>query len=79
MKKLFSQETHFSLSGSRVEMDDEEVVLLSAALCLVNENPIKKRRRRYWVKKLYMEREKKGAYNNMLEELGLTDRENYFR
>ena len=60
MKKLFSRETHFSLSGSRVKMDDEEVVLLSAALCLVNENPIKKRRRRYWVKKtLYGEREER--------------------
>ena len=39
----------------------------------------KKNRRRFWVREIFKKRENKGAYNQILTELRLVDRENHFK
>ena len=40
---------------------------------------IKKKGRKVWVKKIFLKRKQQGAYCNLLKEMRISDRENYFR
>ena len=61
-------------------MEDEDLVMLLYSLILMNQNTRKKSKpRRFWVKSLYLERKKKGVYQNLLQEMRFVDRETYFR
>ena len=65
-------------------VNDKEVVLISCtslilgcAISLSNSNRKKRRSRKIWMKDWLRERDKKGAYANILQELRLNDRENF--
>lgn len=57
--------------------------LLRALFFMVLRNRIKRKqkqkRRRFWVREIFQHRENKGAYNQILTELRLFDRENHFK
>ena len=39
----------------------------------------KERKRKKWVRKLFRKREEKGAFNNLVHEMKLAERESFFR
>ena len=39
----------------------------------------KKRKHRFWIREIYKQRDKQGVFLNLLRELRLGDRENFFR
>ena len=61
--------------------EEEELALL--AFVLIDdgqENERKKRRKhRFWVRKIFRQRDQKGVFSTLLRELRLGDRENFFR
>ena len=57
-------------------MDDKDLVMLLYSMILMNQNTRKKSKgRRFWVKPLYLERKKKGVYQNLLQEMRLVERQ----
>ena len=57
-------------------MEDEDLVMLLYSVILMNQNTGKKSKaRRFWVKLLYLERKKKGVYQNLLQEMRLVERQ----
>ena len=57
-------------------MEDEDLVMLLYSVILMNQNTRKKSKtRRFWVKPLYLERKKKGVYQNLLQEMRLVERQ----
>ena len=63
-------------------MDDREKVLLLLYMLVrrrFRKQSKKKSSRRFWVRDVYLVREQRGAYNHVIQELRLSDRENHFR
>jgi len=60
------------------DSSDEEIV---AALLLMKDLKRKRKRKQpfTWVRDMYKEREEKGAYKQLIEEMKVGDREYYFR
>ena len=57
-------------------MEDEDLVMLLYSVILMNQNTRKKSKaQRFWVKPLYLERKKKGVYQNLLQEMRLVERQ----
>ena len=57
-------------------MEDEDLIMLLYSVILMNQNTRKKSKaRRFWVKPLYLERKKKGVYQNLLQEMRLVERQ----
>jgi hypothetical protein len=64
-------------------MDEERRKLLLGLLYIILKMRIDRRlksvkKRSVWIRKIFQEREEKGTYNLMLQQLRLTDRENHF-
>ena len=51
--------------------DKEMLSLLSGAN--------QKKRKRTWMRKIYLKRTEQGVYHNLLKEMGVNDSESYFR
>ena len=60
-------------------MDDNSVVAACAAIIIAAVLKKKRKKRLVWVKTWLLERDRKGAYNNIIQELRLDDIENYRR
>ena len=62
-----------------MDSGDEDVVVIACATIIVEVLKKKKRRKKrsVWVKSWLAERDVKGAYNNIISELKLHDKENY--
>ena len=67
-----------------MEADDETAIICATVILvsgveITSRKKINRRNRRVWVKKWLCARNEKGAYNNMLNELKLTDFERFRR
>ena len=63
-------------------MSERKLLILALSLILkrrVSRRLKNKAKRRFWVRQIYQQREEKGAYHNIIQELRLFDRENHFR
>ena len=64
------------------DAEDEEILLCTVAICAgmmhLNENRrVKRRKRQVWVKEWLRQREERGAYNMIMQELKLQDAESF--
>ena len=63
-----------------MDSSSEEEELAALAFILIDEEKRKKvRKHRFWVRKIFRERERQGAFNNLLRELRQGDREYFFK
>ena len=61
--------------------EEEELALLTFVL-IDDEHKVerkKKRKHRFWIREIYKQRDQQGVFSNLLRELRLGDRENFFR
>ena len=59
--------------------DSEEEDILFLQLAILFKMKKKKERKKKWVRELFCKREEKGAFNNLIQEMKLADRESFFR
>ena len=59
----------------------KRLLLLSALLFVIiaTKRQRKRAKHRFWVRKIFLEREKLGFYQTLLSEMRITDREYFFR
>ena len=63
-----------------VQIEEVELALLAFMLAKRVKNRGKKNKKRsIWVKEIFLQREERGAYNQLVRALRITDRESYFR
>ena len=60
------------------DSEEEDILFLQLAI-LFKMKKKKKRKRKKWVRELFRKREEKGAFNNLVQEMKLADRESFFR
>ena len=60
-------------------MDEDTEIELLLVLVLRRLREKQKRKRNVWVKQIYRDREKYGAFHTLIHQLRLSDRECYFR
>ena len=60
------------------DSEEEDILFLQLAV-LFKMKKKKERKRKKWVRELFRKREEKGAFNNLVQEMKLTDRESFFR
>ena len=58
---------------------EEEDILFLQLVILFKMKKKKERKRKKWVRELFRKREEKGAFNNLVQEMKLADRESFFR
>ena len=58
---------------------EEEDILFLQLVILFKMKKKKERKRKKWVRELFRKREEKGAFNNLVQEMKLGDRESIFR
>ena len=64
------------------EEEEEEELALFTFVLIDDESRAerkKKRKHRFWIREIYKQRDKQGVFSNLLRELRLGDRENFFR
>ena len=57
---------------------EEEDILFLQLVILFKMKKKKERKRKKWVRELFRKREEKGAFNNLVQEMKLADRESFF-
>ena len=60
------------------ELNEVELFLLTVLIMRKRKHK-RKSKRKVWVKDIFQQRKQKGAYNQLITEMLLTDRESYFR
>ena len=60
------------------DSEEEDILFLQLAV-LFKMKKKKERKRKKWVRELFRNREEKGAFNNLVQEMKLADRESFFR
>ena len=60
------------------DSEEEDILFLQLAI-LFKMKKKKERKRKKWVRELFRKREEKGAFNNLVQEMKLADRESFFR
>ena len=60
------------------DSEEEDILFLQLAV-LFKMKKKKERKRKKWVRELFRKREEKGAFNNLVQEMKLADRESFFR
>ena len=58
---------------------EEENILFLQLVILFKMKKKKERKRKKWLRELFCKREEKGAFNNLVQEMKLADRESFFR
>ena len=58
---------------------EEEDILFLQLVILFRMKKKKERKRKKWARELFRNREEKGAFNNLVREMKLADRESIFR
>ena len=58
---------------------EEEDILFLQLVILFKMKKKKERKRKKWVRELFRKREEKGAFNNLVQEMKLADRESFLR
>ena len=58
---------------------EEEHMLFLQLVVLFKMKNKKERKRKKWVRELFRKREEKGAFNNLVQEMKLADRESFSR
>ena len=63
-----------------MKSSDEEVLLESCCFLLNNDlEQIKRKKKRTWVREIFLKRIEQGVYHNLLQEMRVNDRESRFR
>ena len=58
---------------------EEKDILFLQIVFLFKMKKKKMRKRKIWVQELFRKREEKGAFNNLIQNMKLADRESFFR
>ena len=58
---------------------EEEDISFLQLVVLSKMKKKKKRKRKKWVRELFRKREEKGAFNNLIQEIKVANRESFFR
>ena len=59
--------------------DEEDLIMLGFMFSLEDQKMKIKKKRRFWVRKIFKQRETQGVFSNLIKELKLHDREYFFR
>ena len=76
---LSQKEKLFSFENKMSGTEEIEVALLALLILKSRRRKQRNKKKSVWVKEIFRQREARGAYNQLVGELRLTDRESFFR